>query len=60
MSSFRFQPLRVAFTCADPSQVPISVDELVAALPASPLLAYTEPETAALRVEMLPDATYYF
>ncbi|MFS8810831.1 hypothetical protein NW814_09910 [Synechococcus sp. R65.1] len=60
MSSFRFQPLRVAFTCADPSQAQMPVAELLAALPASPLLAYTEPETAALRVEMLPDATYYF
>lgn len=60
MSSIRFQPLRVAFTCADPSQVQMPVADLLAALPASPLLTYTDPEAADLRVELLPDATYHF
>ncbi|MGY2794861.1 hypothetical protein ACVWVQ_001931 [Thermostichus sp. MS-CIW-36] len=60
MSSVRFQPLRVAFTCADPSQIQMPVANLLAALPASPLLAYTDPEAADLRVELLPDAIYHF
>ncbi len=60
MSSVRFQPLRVAFTCADPSQVQMPVAELLAALPASPLLTYTDAEGADLRVELLPDAIYHF
>ncbi|MEN9224215.1 MAG: hypothetical protein Q6L60_04165 [Thermostichus sp. HHBFW_bins_43] len=59
-SSIRFQPLRVAFTCADPSGVQMPLAELLAALPASPLLTYTDPEAADLRVELLPDAIYHF
>ncbi len=60
MSAVQFQPLRVAFTCADPSQAQMPVAELLAALPASPLLTYTDPAAADLRVEMLPDAIYHF
>ncbi|MEN9202191.1 MAG: hypothetical protein Q6K80_06500 [Thermostichus sp. DG_1_6_bins_120] len=55
-----FQPLSVAFTCRDPSQVQMPVADLLAALPPSPLLKLTEPQVADLRVELLPDAIYHF
>ncbi|MGQ9838129.1 MAG: hypothetical protein ACUVRV_09215 [Cyanobacteriota bacterium] len=60
ISSVGFQPLSVAFTCGDPSQVQMPISDLLAAFPPSPLLRLTDPEAADLRVELLPNGIYHF
>lgn len=59
-ASVGFQPLSVAFTCKDPSQVPMPISELIATFPPSPLLQLTDPEAADVRVELLPNGIYHF